>query len=197
MIFTRNSSAASPEWSRGASPERSDCSLGGDDRSPSLPSPRASRGITGMIQTTSAAVSLWGSPKRGGAEKKSGAKSDPPISPPRGRTMTQSVSRGAFPAVSAGKSRRPDADKVKSAAAYCQPLDTKYPDCVGAPSDSRGSIPLLISLRFVLSVPVPEAKVSNATMAVISAALGTACESVAGPKLAPKCRTKRAKCCTD
>ena len=53
--------------------------------------------------------------------------------------MPRSVSRGASPAVSTGKSHWSVADKVKSAAAaYYQPLDAKYPDCVGVPSDSRG-----------------------------------------------------------
>ena len=54
----------------------SDGSLGGDDRSPSPP-PLTSRV---RVQTPSAAVSREGSPQRGGAEKKSAAKSySPPV----------------------------------------------------------------------------------------------------------------------
>ena len=52
------------------------------------------------MQTPSAAVS-----RGGGAGKKAAAKSD---SPPSGRTMTQSPSRGVSPAVSAGNSNWTD-----------------------------------------------------------------------------------------
>ena len=134
--------------SRGASPVRHGDD---DDRSPS-PLPCTSRG---RIQTPSAA-----------------AKFD---SPPRGRTMTRSASRGASRGGSpqAAVYSRSDADKVKIAAvaAHNQPLNAKYPDSVRAPSvlrgysDSSRNRPL-ISLRRALLVPVSEAKVSNATMAV-------------------------------
>ena len=95
-----------------ASPVRRDGSLG-CNRFPSPP-PRTSRG---RMQTPSAAVSRWGSRKRGGAEKSS--KSDLPS---RGNTMTRSSSRGASPAFSVGKSSRSGSDDVKSAADYHLPL---------------------------------------------------------------------------
>ena len=62
-------------------------------------------------------------------------------------------------------------------------------------------IPSLISVRPVLLVPVPEAKVSNATVAVMLAALGTACKSAAGYKISIRVRKVLnqggvgAKCC--
>ena len=59
------------------------------------------------------------------AVKKSAAKSD---SPPRGRTMTRSASRGASPAVSVGKSRRSDPRDPLTFDPYEQ-LDA---DCQGA-----------------------------------------------------------------
>ena len=149
MVFTSSgadsSAAASPESSRGAFSVRSEGSLGGSDRSP-CPPPHTSRG---RMQTPSAAVSREGSAKRGGAQKMS-AKSDSPSSC---RMMTQSASRGASPPVSAGKSRRSGADNFKSAAAtYHQPLNAESPDCVRAPSVSRGHSDLPSNLSFFRSI---------------------------------------------
>ena len=53
--------------------------------------------------------------KRGGVEKSAKSHSS---SPPRSRTVTRSSSRGASPAVSAGKSRRSGTDNVKSAVTH-------------------------------------------------------------------------------
>ena len=143
MPVTRScTSNGSRNPSNGASPVYSDDD---DDRSPSP----LTRTLRVRRQTPSAAA------------KKSDAKSD---SPPRGRTMTRTASRGASPAVYA----RSDAEKVKSAAAaHYQPLNAKYPDSISAPSVLRGyRIRPLIFLCHVLLVPVPEAKVSDTTMAV-------------------------------
>ena len=98
-----------------------------DDRPPS---PRTSRhGV--RIQTPSVAVS-----REGGAGKKSAATSD---SPPRGRTMTRSASRGASPAVSMGKSRR-SAPRDPNIFDPYEQLDADYPDRVRAPT-SPPSVP--------------------------------------------------------
>ena len=71
-----------------------------------------------------------------------------------------------------------------SDAAYYQPLDAKYPYYVWAPSDSRGysnsSRDFSLFHPIGARLPVPEANVSNATMAVMLAALGAACQLAAG-----------------
>ena len=91
MTRSRNGSC-NPSRGHGASPVHRGC----DDRSPSPPTCTSHV----RMQTPSAAVS-----RRAGAGKKFAATSD---SPPHGRTMTRSASRGTCPAVSVTTFRRSD-----------------------------------------------------------------------------------------
>ena len=120
MVMTRSGNG-SRNPSSGTSPVRH---CHDEDRS-TPPCPLSTSCI--RMQTPSAAV------------KKSAAKSD---SPPRGRTMTRSSSRGASRGCSsqAAVYARSDADKVKiaAAAAHYQPFNAKYPDSVREQSVSRG-----------------------------------------------------------
>ena len=115
---SRNPSRGGSPVRRGASPVRRGGSLvrrgDDDDRSPSPSIPR--RKSRGRMQTPSATAKCY--------------------LLPRGRTMTRSASRAA----SRGSSPKDAADNVKivgAAAAHYQPLDTKCPDRVRAPSVSR------------------------------------------------------------
>ena len=150
---------------RGASPVRS----GGDDDDRSPPPSLPLCKSCGRMQMPSAA-----------------AKSD---SPPRGRTMTPSASRAASRGGSpqAYVYARSDADNVKIAAAAAAHYQVSINHLTQNIQTVSGHQVLLvvdtvirplISFRRVLVVPVPETKVSKATMAV--ATLGIASGSAAG-----------------
>ena len=156
--------------SRGASPVR----RGDDDRSPS-PLPRTSRV---RMQTPFAAA------------EKPAAKSD---SPPHGRTINRSASRGAS---RGGSLHRVSRLLFMRSQTLLLLLLTISHLTQNIPTVSGHRVILvdtairpLISLRRVLLVPVPEAKVSNATMAVgMLAALGAASGSAAGRKVSNQVR---------